>query len=125
MFITRECDYAVRVVRALWGESRLSVSDICEKEAITAPFAYKILKKLQKAGGYSLNRGLDELTLYEVYSAIDPDMFIIECLDPKYNCVRDGQDGLPCLVHRELLSVQDELISLLKRKTIQQIMEEA
>ena len=74
MFITRECDYAVRVVRALWGESRLSVSDICEKEAITAPFAYKILKKLQKAeivkgyrgvhGGYSLNRGLDELTLY-------------------------------------------------------------
>ena len=35
MFITRECDYAVRVVRALWGESRLSVSDICEKEAIT------------------------------------------------------------------------------------------
>ena len=102
MFITRECDYAVRVVRALWGESRLSVSDICEKEAITAPFAYKILKKLQKAeivkgyrgvhGGYSLNRGLDELTLYEVYSAIDPDMFIIECLDPKYNCVRDGQD---------------------------------
>ena len=42
MFITRECDYAVRVVRALWGESRLSVSDICEKEAITAPFAYKI-----------------------------------------------------------------------------------
>ena len=84
MFITRECDYAVRVVRALWGESRLSVSDICEKEAITAPFAYKILKKLQKAeivkgyrgvhGGYSLNRGLDELTLYEVYSAIDPEM---------------------------------------------------
>ena len=30
MFITRECDYAVRVVRALWGESRLSVSDICD-----------------------------------------------------------------------------------------------
>ena len=141
MFITRECDYAVRVVRALWGESRLSVSDICEKEAITAPFAYKILKKLQKAeivkgyrgvhGGYSLNRGLDELTLYEVYSAIDPDMFIIECnrYTPFKCCTayaqRDGQDGLPCLVHRELLSVQDELISLLKRKTIQQIMEEA
>ena len=50
MFITRECDYAVRVVRALWGESRLSVSDICEKESVTAPFAYKILKKLQKHG---------------------------------------------------------------------------
>ena len=102
---------------------------------MTAPFAYKILKKLQKAkivkgyrgvhGGYSLDKGLDELTLYDIYSAIDPEMFIIECLDPKYSCVRDGQDGIPCLVHRELLSVQDELIRLLKRKTIQQIMEEA
>ena len=48
MLITRECDYAVRVIRALSGEERLSVSDICEKESITAPFAYKILKKLQK-----------------------------------------------------------------------------
>ena len=77
MFITRECDYAVRVIRALQGESRLSVTEICEKEAITAPFAYKILKKLQKAkivkgyrgvhGRYSLDRGADELTLYDVY----------------------------------------------------------
>ena len=135
MFITRECDYAVSVVRALWGESRLSVSDICEKEAVTAPFAYKILKKLQKAeivkgyigvhGGYSLNEGLDELTLYDIYSAIDPEMFIIECLDPKYSCIRDGQNGMPCLVHKELVRVQDELVNLLKRKTIQQIMEEA
>ena len=48
MFITRECDYAVRVVRALWGESRLSVSDICEKEAITAPFACADYGSVQK-----------------------------------------------------------------------------
>ena len=44
MFITRECDYAVRVLRALAGETRLSVNEICDREAITAPFAYKILK---------------------------------------------------------------------------------
>lgn len=49
MFITRECDYAARVLRALSGETRLSVNEICEKESITAPFAYKILKKLQKS----------------------------------------------------------------------------
>ena len=49
MLITRECDYAVRVIRALSGAERLSVGEICEREEITAPFAYKILKKLQKA----------------------------------------------------------------------------
>ena len=135
MFITRECDYAVRVIRALQGESRLSVPEICEKEAITAPFAYKILKKLQKAkivkgyrgvhGGYSLDRGADELTLYDVYEAIDPGMFIIECLDPQYDCARDGQDGIPCLVHRELADIQSQLFAMLKRKTLVQILEEA
>ena len=31
MFITRESDYAMRVVRALMGETRLSVSEICER----------------------------------------------------------------------------------------------
>ena len=90
MFITRECDYAARVLRALSGETRLSVNEICEKESITAPFAYKILKKLQKAeivkgfrgvhGGYSLNRRAEDLTLYDIYTAIDPEFLIIDCL---------------------------------------------
>ena len=47
MLITRECDYAVRVLRAMAEEKRVSVNEICEKELITAPFAYKILKKLR------------------------------------------------------------------------------
>lgn len=90
MLITRECDYAVRVLRAMAEEKRVSVNEICEKELITAPFAYKILKKLQKSGmvrgyrgvhgGYSLNCDLDQITLYDVYTTIDPGMFIIDCL---------------------------------------------
>ena len=132
MFITRECDYAVRVLRALAGESRLSVNEICEKESITAPFAYKILKKLQKSGivkgyrgvhgGYALNRELDQLTLYDVYTAIDPDLFIIECMNPVNVCIRDGQNGAPCLVHRELADIQSELWSMLRRKSLKNIL---
>ena len=97
MFITRECDYAARVLRALSGETRLSVNEICEKESITAPFAYKILKKLQKAGivkgyrgvhgGYAMNKSLGELTLFDVYKAIDPDLFIIECMASGYEII--------------------------------------
>ena len=52
-------------------------------------------------------------------------MFIIECLDPQYDCVRDGQDGIPCLVHRELADIQSQLFAMLKRKTLLQILEEA
>ena len=133
MFITRESDYAMRVVRALMGETRLSVSDICEREAITAPFAYKILKKLQNAGivqgyrgvhgGYALKKDPAELTLYDIYSAIDSDMSIIECLNGRCECARNGQNGVPCYAHDELKDIQDELRTMLRRKSIKDLFE--
>lgn len=133
MFITRESDYAMRVVRALMGETRLSVSDICEREAITAPFAYKILKKLQNAGivqgyrgvhgGYALKKDPTELTLYDIYSAIDSDMSIIECLNGRCECARNGQNGVPCYAHDELKDIQDELWTMLRRKSIKELFE--
>lgn len=131
MLITRECDYAVRVVRALADSRRMSVGEICEKEFITAPFAYKILKKLQKAGivkgfrgvhgGYSLNRVAKELTLYDVYTAIDPEFFIIDCLEPGYQCTCDGSGNRACTVHRELQRVQKELCKMLQEKNLEDI----
>ena len=131
MFITRESDYAMRVVRALMGETRLSVSDICEREAITAPFAYKILKKLQNAGivkgyrgvhgGYALKKDPAELTLYDIYTAIDSDMSIIECLNGRCECTRNGQDGIPCYAHDELKDIQNELWAMLQRKSMEDL----
>ena len=113
MFITRESDYAMRVIRALMWEPRLSVSEICERESITAPFAYKILKKLQNAGlvegyrgvhgGYALKRDPEELSLYEIYSA------------------RNGQDGVPCHAHDELQEIQDQLWTMLRRKSMKDL----
>ena len=131
MFITRESDYAMRVVRALIGETRLSVSDICEREAITAPFAYKILKKLQNAGivkgyrgvhgAYALKKDPAELTLYDIYTAIDSDMSIIECLNGRCECTRNGQDGIPCYAHDELKDIQNELWAMLRRKSMEDL----
>ena len=121
----------MRVVRALMGETRLSVSDICGREAITAPFAYKILKKLQNAGivqgyrgvhgGYALKKDPAELTLYDIYTAIDSDMSIIECLNGRCECVINGQNGVPCHAHDELKNIQDELWTMLRRKSMQDL----
>lgn len=131
MLITRECDYAVRVVRALADSRRMSVGEICEKEYITAPFAYKILKKLQKAGivkgfrgvhgGYSLNRSMEDLTLYDIYTAIDPEFLIIDCLEPGYQCACDGKGNRACTVHCELCDIQKELCELLQRKNLKEL----
>ena len=135
MLITRECDYAVRVIRALSGEERLSVNDICEREEITAPFAYKILKKLQKAkivrgyrgvhGGYSLKKSVSEITLLDVYLAIDPGMYIIECMNPKKKCGRDEKLDGGCEVHQELLRIQERLQDMLSERSLQEILGES
>ena len=131
MLITRECDYAVRVVRALAAGRRMSVGDICDKEFITAPFAYKILKKLQKAeivkgfrgvhGGYSLNRKLEELTLYDIYTAIDPEFFIIDCLEPGYQCACDNGKEQTCTVHCELVRIQRKLCRMLQEDSLAEL----
>lgn len=133
MFITRECDYAVRVIRALAGEKRLSATDICEREEITAPFAYKILKKLQKAkiitgyrgvhGGYVLKKEIDEITLLDVYQAIEPDIYIIECLNPKKPCAHSEKLENGCKIHDELCQIQKELCKMLSAKTLADILD--
>lgn len=132
MLITRECDYAVRVIRAMAEEKRLSVHEICEREEITEAFAYKILRKLQKAnivkgfrgvnGGYAMKKEINELSLLDVYHAIDPEMFIIECMNPKNQCSRNGADGRNCLVHKELEEIQIEINQMLSEKKLDKIL---
>ena len=49
MLITRETDYALRILRALAPGSCLTVGEIAEKESLPHKFTYKIMKKLEKA----------------------------------------------------------------------------
>ena len=53
--------------------------------------------------------------------AIDPDMSIIECLNGTYQCPRNGQDGVPCHAHDELQEIQDQLWTMLRRKSMKDL----
>ena len=110
MLITRECDYAVRIVRALAGGEKLCVNQVCEKEELTPAFVYKILKKLEKGdlvksyrgsnGGYALKKDIGQITLLDIYLAVEPEFYMIECMNPDKPCVRN-QDEEGCKVHKE------------------------
>ena len=73
MLITRECDYAIRIIRALSPGDIMNVPTICEKESLTSAITYKMARKLEKAGliksyrgsagGYALNCDLEHTTL--------------------------------------------------------------
>ena len=59
MLITKETDYALRILRALSDEGRVTAVQLANEEQIPQQFAYKILKKLQKGGLIQILRGAD------------------------------------------------------------------
>jgi len=128
MFLTKECDYGIRVIRALAGEEKKTVETISALEHIPDQYAYKILKKLEHAGfvrsirgrdgGYQLAKPLNAITLYDVASAISEKLFLFECLREGNSCSRNPPDH-PCTVHVEFKRIQELLIHEMRRKTIE------
>ena len=101
------------------------VSISLDKEEIPEAFAYKIVRKLQKAGivdvergasgGCRVGRGLSELTLYDVVTAVDEEPVIMPCL--RKSCSRNT-GGSTCKVHVELAEIQRVLVRELKARTL-------
>jgi Rrf2 family protein len=131
MLISKECDYAARIVRALADGGKKTAEDIGRKENISQLFAYKILKKLEKGGlvrsfrgktgGYALMKGADEFSLYDVFSAVEERMFLTPCLQRDFACPMNRGDS-PCSVHREFSRLQELLSAGLKEKTISEVL---
>jgi Rrf2 family protein len=130
MLITKESDYAVRIIRELSGGGRETVQDICGKEQIPQPYGYKILKKLEKGGlvkgfrgakgGYSLMRAPDTITLFDVFTAVDGNLLLTECVDHRIECPMNS--GGRCRVHREFLRLQELLLQGLKERPLTEIL---
>ena len=57
--ITRETDYALRLLRTLQDGKRHTASEAAEREMVPSSFAYQILKKLARAGFVEIIRGTD------------------------------------------------------------------
>ena len=133
MFITRECDYGIRVIRALADGTKKSSRVIALEEKIPHKFASKVIRKLERAdyiqstrgrnGGYWLCRPLNTITMVDIISAIDATRCLNECLSKDSKCVFKGSPEQPCAVHIELVHAQDMLISMLSKKTMDVVLE--
>ena len=131
MLITREIDYALRIVRELSSGKRETIDEICHNELIPRQFSYKILKKLEQAGmvkiyrgaggGYSMAKDMRDITLFDVIVSINAEPLISECLGHGYNCPLDDKEGKPCGVHAELDRIQTLTFDHLKEKRLADI----
>ena len=76
MIITKETDYAMRILRVLLDGEKHSVAEMSETELIPNQFAYQILRKLSAGnlvrvsrgalGGCALSCDLDATSLYDL-----------------------------------------------------------
>lgn len=133
MLITRECDYALRLIRNLSTDEVTSISRIAKNEMISNAIAYKVAGKLEKGGliegirgnkgGYLLARGADEISLLDVYKIMEPDGAINECLKKGSECPLNSGDE-PCAVHRELERIQNVLMDEMGKKSLREILSE-
>lgn len=127
MLITKETDYALRILSGLEPGELTTVAELCKRELVPDPFAYKILKKLERGGLVTIIRGkhggcrlacdLSTTTLFKLLTVIDEDMAISACMNQEYECLRRKRNGV-CPIHNRLSVIQRQLIDELKKHTL-------
>lgn len=131
MVITREIDYALRILKALRDGDLHPVGEISQGQLVPQAFAYKILKKLEHAGyvaavrgaagGYQLAKDLHGSSLYDLMDALGERSDLSACMDPDYQCpLRERNCG--CKVHCRLQQIQAHLDEELRSHTLWDIL---
>lgn len=131
MYLTRETDYALRIIRALRDGDLHTLGDLSQSEHVPLSFAYKIAKKLERAGIVELFRGtsggcqlaadLHYVTIYDLMSAVGEEIAISECMIAGTKCTWRESHG-KCIVHNNLAKIQENLEHELKSVSLWDIM---
>ncbi|MSS19702.1 Rrf2 family transcriptional regulator [Eubacteriaceae bacterium RF-744-FAT-4] len=133
MLITKETDYALRLIRGLSDGKRHTVAMLACSEKVPRQYAYKILKKLEGGqivaitrgadGGYELAQSLSAVTLYDVMATLGDAPGVAACVSGHdYACPWCESHDEDCRVQEHLLSIQHQLASVLKAHTLREIL---
>ena len=122
MRITRQADYAIRIVAHLSGypeDSVVTVEKISDEMTIPRSFAAKIVQKLTSAGltssmrgvkgGFLLRKAPAEISLLDVVEAIDGPVDMNICVLNEDACSRVDE----CEIHPVWVDIQKEVRALL------------
>ncbi|MCI9332093.1 MAG: Rrf2 family transcriptional regulator [Oscillibacter sp.] len=129
MLVTREMDYALRILRALHQDGQLSAAAVARQEHMQKAITLKLLNRLLSSGivesrrgvsgGYFLKRSCQELSIYDVFQAIGEPPLLNRCQREGYQCENFPKGG--CGVCRELGRIQDSLDRELRRMPLSDI----
>lgn len=131
LIITRETDYALRVLRAISDKELHNVKEITDSQMLPQAFTYKIIKKLSNAGILEIIRGaaggcrltadLSQLSLYDLMQAVEESSDLSACMDERYDCPwRKAHGG--CAMHCHLFQIQEKLNQELRSCNLRQLL---
>ncbi len=134
MYITKETDYAVRIVHCLAKSSgrRRDARSISDDVCVSLRFSLKILGKLSAAGivnsfkgnrgGYELARPAAQITLKDVLCAVEGPYVMCRCV-AQGECDCGPLDD--CAFHREFARISEEVNRQLEAVDFQSVMDKA
>ena len=131
MLMTREMDYALRILRALYREEQLSAAVIAQREHMPKAVTLKVLKLLHAAGLVDSRRGSsggyllsvqEPLYLGDVFRALGEPTLVNRCQQPGYRCENDPEGD--CGLCRELSRIQSVLDTELRKTPLSTIFQE-
>lgn len=131
MRMTRETDYALRIVSILAKTgSQIDAKQISEKNNIPYRFALKILRKLVQVGivkssrgvngGYSLNKKPSEISIKDIIEIFDGAIAINHCIETPDIC----SGTQICPIRQRLLSAQKKFADELAAVNFEEIAKE-
>ncbi len=127
LLLSRSCEYALQAVIYLAidpNDDPVLLRDLSKTLDIPSPFLGKILQQLAhngiissqkgKGGGFSLNKSLDKMSLYDIVSVMDGADFLDQCILGFTDC----SDENPCLIHNEWRKAKNILQIAFKEKSM-------
>ena len=130
--LTKKADYGLMAMKHLAEHAHngaCSAKDVAESYGIPPEVLAKILQRLTKAGllhsqhgingGYTLARGANEISAYEVIRAIDGPLFITSCITVRGECDQTQR----CTIREPLRKVNQSIEEVLKKIKIAEMTE--
>ena len=127
MIFSKATGYGIRALAyiASQPDHRLcGLQEIAEHEDIPPAYLRKVLGELRRHrflrsvkgihGGYELGRAPDAITLWDVFSVVEPDPYMDMCILGNKVCSPESS----CVFHDDWQRVQKEIVGLLQERTI-------
>lgn len=132
MQVTKTLDYAVRSLTYMGNQPvvRHSMKEISEQQHIPINYLAKIMRRLVKKGlvrsmvgpdgGYTLRRPPGEISLREIYEAIEGEIRMVDCMDKDSICfLHETCPQLPVWDR-----IQLSMIKILEETTLEDMLNE-